>query len=178
MNDVYVWAWRRRNSLKRPNIIASMRVLCMCVFLCVCVCVETLRVDGMENSIWVGGGQAVTENTVHLHLTIPPLQIRYTALTIPLPPSRSPRPIAHVRVSNLFFRGTPAVKHERVYVRACRYIPGLGEVLKWAWVQYLAVFLILYWLLEKVVFPFLFKYQILRTNPLSDIMPANRQHQF
>ena len=49
-----------------------------------------------------------------------------------------------------------------------RYIPGVLETLKHAWIQYLAIFLPALWF-YKVVIGFLFKYKILEANTVGDL---------
>jgi transmembrane protein 231 len=49
-----------------------------------------------------------------------------------------------------------------------RYIPGILETLKYAWIQYLAIFIPTLLLFKELV-GFLFRYKILEANVVSDL---------
>lgn len=57
------------------------------------------------------------------------------------------------------------------------YIPGAAEVLKWAWVQYISLFILLAYFLSFVRF-YVFRYQIVDTYVANDVTPPQKAHQF
>lgn len=58
-----------------------------------------------------------------------------------------------------------------------RYIPNVGETLKYAWMQYLALFVPLYFIMEIGRW-FVFYFQILPTSVRKDTTPITKLHQF
>ena len=67
--------------------------------------------------------------------------------------------------------------HLRLPEQMIPYIPNASEALKWAWVQYIALFLLLAWFLAFVR-AFVFRYQLVPTYIASDTRPPQKVHQF
>ncbi len=57
------------------------------------------------------------------------------------------------------------------------YIPGAAEVLKFAWVQYISLFILLAYFMSFVR-AFVFRYQVVETFVASDTRPPQKVHQF
>jgi len=57
------------------------------------------------------------------------------------------------------------------------YIPGPAEVIKVAWVQYLAIFIILAWIMSFVR-SYVFRYQVVETYVTNDMKPPQKMHKF
>mgnify|MGYP006113531325 CR=1 FL=1 len=58
------------------------------------------------------------------------------------------------------------MQHNTTHVQ-CRYVPGAGEVLKFSWIQYLSMLVIIFYLMDWV-FYFVFAFQILETSTSVD----------
>lgn len=82
--------------------------------------------------------------------------------------------------SVVWLPGTPSGTYNvtlrvRVPDQPIRYIPKTGEMLKWAWVQFVPLLLLVYCLLEPFRW-FVFRYQVVPTRVTVDAAPPNKLH--